>query len=92
MTHKRTSADQNVNTTGLKSLNRLGRDPRVDEIYKDEDGIWMYLTTGFESDPKSSCHTLHEYTVSELIKSARYICRCDCADCTAPIPHAEVTA
>lgn len=68
----------NRNQTGLTSLDKLGDDPRVREIYKDSDGIWCELQAGFGWD---GCHGLHENTVKEMLAQVRYIRPCACADC-----------
>ena len=54
----------NNNTTGYKSLDKLGNDSRVKEIYRDSDGIWLYTRAGFCVDPE--CHTAHGQNVREV--------------------------
>ena len=36
-----------MNNTKFKSLNRLANSPKVKEVYKDEDGIWVELHRGW---------------------------------------------
>jgi ribonuclease HII len=70
----------NANATGKKTLDKLGRDERVREIYHDIDGYWLYTASGFCTDPE--CHTLHGSTVSDLLNEARNRFRpCACPDC-----------
>jgi hypothetical protein len=52
------------NMTGLKGLDRIGADPRVEVVYRDSDGIWVDLKKGFCSDPDT--HGYHENTVREI--------------------------
>lgn len=54
-----------ANTTGSKSLDRIGNDPRVSTVYRDDDGIWVNLHMGFCSDPET--HGYHEMTVREVL-------------------------
>lgn len=69
----------NVNATGFKSLDRLGQDPRVREIYKDSDGLWLTTRAGFCTDPE--CHTAHGENVRDLLLMVKGIAPCACADC-----------
>lgn len=58
-----------MNKTRFKSLDAMARDPRVIEIWDEEDdGIWAQLAPGYNFDG-SSC--LHEWTVRALIKAWR---------------------
>jgi hypothetical protein len=75
----------NVNTTGLKTLGRLGHDQRIERIddermYDDEGGIWAYTVDGF-CNGDIGAHIIHENTAREVISAARMIRPCDCADC-----------
>ena len=62
---------------------RIQADKRVqaDGIDVDSDGIWVYLEYGFQSDPNSQVHFIHEDTWTEVKRAMRYIVPCDCADC-----------
>ena len=57
---------RNANKTGLRSLDRLGRDPRVHEIYRDSDGILVELERGYTADPRDA-HDIHEDTVRDAL-------------------------
>jgi len=59
-----------MNRTGRKSLDRMGRDPRVEEIWIEYDGCfgskpsyWVSLTDGWLWE---ECVTLHEPTIKRL--------------------------
>lgn len=54
--------------------------PRVQEVFKDDDGYWIYLNRGwFWDDP--GLHTIHEDTQRELLVQLRYTERCNCPYC-----------
>lgn len=69
----------NVNKSGRKSLDKLGRDARVSEIFHDSDGLWLYTATGFCCDPE--CHTIHGDNVRDVLEQARNIGPCACEQC-----------
>jgi len=71
----------NRNTTGLKTLNRLGTDPRVSNIYRDSDGIWCELADGFQNGTDPGTHAIHEDTARDVISSASLIQPCGCDEC-----------
>ena len=76
----------NVNTTGLVSLNGLGRDSRIERIDNEGriseggDGLWAYTVDGF-CNGDFGCHILHEGTVRELLNAAKRIRPCRCLAC-----------
>jgi hypothetical protein len=54
-----------INKTGRKTLDRLAKDPRIDEIWDEgSDGYWASLKDGFNAD---GCSCLHEWTVKDLL-------------------------
>jgi hypothetical protein len=53
---------------------------RVQEIFKDEDGWWIYLNRGWYWDDKG-LHTIHEDTQREALEQLRYTDPCDCDYC-----------
>ena len=42
------------NRTGLKSLDRITLDPRCRDAYRDSDGIWVNLSSGFNFEGQSA--------------------------------------
>jgi hypothetical protein len=56
-----------VNKTRYKSLDKLAQDPRIVEIWSEQDsgdGLWAQLAPGYNWEG-SSC--LHEYNCRDLI-------------------------
>jgi hypothetical protein len=53
---------------------------RIDEIYRDSDGWWIYLKRGYCWDDKG-LHTIHEDTQKEAIECLYYTEKCDCDYC-----------
>ena len=69
------------NKTRFKSLDVVNDDPRVTEVFDEgEDGIWIWLETGFTSDPRGA-HDVHEWTVRDALRCYRKIQVCDCEQC-----------
>lgn len=61
------------NKTRYKSLDRIAADPRVREIWSEEgmgDGLWIDLADGWNW---AGCSCVHEWSVTELIRSFRTI-------------------
>ena len=55
----------------------------IDEMYKDEDGYWVYTSKGYyAAGMDKDCHTIHEDRQTELLQQIRRIEPCDCDDCT----------
>lgn len=55
------------NKTGRKSLDRMARDPRIDEIWHEgEDGYFANLVRGYNWD---GCSSIHEYTIADLYRA-----------------------
>jgi len=55
------------NKTRYKSLDAIAADPRVVEIWdEDEDGIWIALVQGFNFE---GCSCVHEWSVRDVIQS-----------------------
>lgn len=61
------------NYSRLKTLNKIAEHEAVEEIYKDEDGIWVYLTDEWVWD--GCYHTIHEDTVKEVLSAFKTIKR-----------------
>lgn len=68
-----------INQTGLKSFDRFnGPDSPFTEIFTEvEDGTrsyWGYLRREYWND-NLDCRTVHEWTVKDFLKEARYVRR-----------------
>ena len=75
-----------ANGSGLKSLDKLGADPRVASIFKYADGIWVYLVYGYKNgfdDPVGALHIIHENTVKDVLMRVSGIKPCACKECRA---------
>ena len=63
-------------------------DRRIANIYKDRDGWWMELNTGWAFDPAEKPyggqHTTSERTKRELMKWRKQIKPCHCVSCSEP--------
>lgn len=68
------------NKTRFKSLDIVNDDPRVTEVFQDEDGIWLWLNPGWTADPLSA-HDIHENRVKDVLNRYRGIVVCDCDSC-----------
>lgn len=60
----------------------MAADPRVAEIYAEDDSWWVSLTPGW-IDRESGTHGMHEKTLAEIAERWRFITPCTCADCLA---------
>lgn len=56
------------NKTGFKSLDKIAADPRVEEVYQDSDGIWVYLVRGYNYE---DCSGLRGDTCKDLLERFR---------------------
>ena len=68
------------NQTGLKTLDRLGRHPGVERIYRDSDGIWVDLKNGWRNsydEPRGALHGIHENTARDILDRVSGIVRCE---------------
>lgn len=60
------------NKTGLKTLNKVANDPRVTEVYRDENGIWVELAHGYNFEGCSgfrgdtAADVLRDFTMVEV--------------------------
>lgn len=55
-----------INKTGLKTLDKLAKDPRIDEIWSEgSDGYWGGLREGYNWN---GCSCIHEWSVRDLMK------------------------
>ena len=54
-----------INTTGLKSFDRLAMDPRIKQIWSEgRDGYWASLVEGYNAE---GCSAIHEWSVKGLL-------------------------
>ena len=61
-------------------LQNLANDPRVNEIYRDGDGIWVQLNPRWCCAPET--HVVHTKTIAELKLAMRHEVKiCDCKFC-----------
>lgn len=69
------------NKTRFKSLDVVNDDPRVQEVFQDSDGIWLWLVTDshWTADPRDA-HDIHEMTVRDVLARYRGLVPCP-ADC-----------
>lgn len=69
----------NVNRTGFRTLDALGRDLRVELIEVEVDGrersIWLYLRSGWWLGPVEGTTMIHESTVAQVLAQSRLIVR-----------------
>jgi hypothetical protein len=69
------------NQTRYKSLNVINDDPRINQAFDEgEDGIWVWLETGWTADPRGA-HDIHEWKVRDVLRCYRAIVPCDCDSC-----------
>ena len=69
------------NKTRFKSLDIVNNDPRVTEVFDEgEDGIWLWLNTGWTADPRGA-HDIHEWTVRDVLAAYRGVVACECDGC-----------
>ena len=58
-----------------RTLLEIYDDPRIDEVYIDGDGYWIYLKKGYDSNQDSFevRRTIHEQTVQEICNKMRNV-------------------
>lgn len=72
----------NVNTSGLKSLDKIGLDVRVEVVERDQDGIWMFTMKGW-CHYEGEKHTFREDTVKGILEEySMGIIPCTCERCS----------
>jgi hypothetical protein len=67
-----------------RTLAALKTDPRISEVYRDSDGIWVYFVYGWRNtydEPMGCLHGIHEDTVKAVLARVPSIAACDCPDC-----------
>ncbi len=70
------------NKTQFKTLDVVNNDPRVAEVFLDDDGFWLWLNSGWTCDPLDA-HDGHEDTATALLRRYKSIQRCACDSCTS---------
>lgn len=71
----------------MTTIERLNKDPRVYEAWSEKssgDGYWVTLKTGFADmgfDPWEPTHTIHEWTIKDILIRMRDVKPCQCRDC-----------
>lgn len=48
------------------------------------DGYWVYLKKGYQMEPSSMTHSVHEDTPSKALAALKKIVPCDCEYCKQP--------
>lgn len=59
----------------------MKHDPKIQSIYKDDDGWWVEYKPGWQSSNDPGCHGEHENTKREVMELVRNALPCDCVDC-----------
>lgn len=73
----------------MRTIAQLKKDPRVADAFSEgEDGFWAHLKPGWcEAD--GSTHSVHEWTIRDLLREFRSIRKCECLGCrVAALPDA----
>jgi hypothetical protein len=58
------------NETGLKSLDGIAKDPRVEQLFRDSDGIWVFLTHPYKVRAEELT-SLREDTAGAMLERSR---------------------
>jgi hypothetical protein len=69
-----------------KTFAQVKADPRVRDAYRDSDGWWIELRSGWRNaydEPIGALHGIHEDTLRAALDRMPYVAPCDCADCGA---------
>jgi hypothetical protein len=64
-------------------MKRVPIHERIQEQWKDEDGYWIALKSGWGVLGDPGFHTIHEDTKKEAMSIAADSIPCDCRDCLA---------
>lgn len=71
-------------------------DPRVKEAWSEQDsddGFWVTLKPGFADmafDPHNPRHTIHEFTIREILSAIKEVRECKCESCTYLLTWKEI--
>ena len=74
----------------MKTLERIKRDHRVKDAWSEggpeEDGYWISLNPGWRSITTET-HSVHEWTIKDLLRDFRDIEPCSCEECMQALPN-----
>lgn len=56
---------------------------RIAEFWKDEDGVWIALKSGWQDSTNPTCHTIHEDTWQLALDFVAMAVPCECSECRA---------
>jgi hypothetical protein len=59
-----------LSTNAMKALAPILKDPRINYVYRDSDGYWAYLKSGYIFSTMD-CGTLHESSYNKLLAAYR---------------------
>jgi hypothetical protein len=68
------------NQTICRSLDIVNSDARVNQVFHDVDGYWLWLEPGYTCN-ELDAHDGHADTVREILSLYRGIVECGCEDC-----------
>lgn len=54
---------------------------KIQEQWRDEDGYWIALKSGWQDRYNPTCHTIHEDSKREVVSIARDAIPCNCREC-----------
>lgn len=66
-----------------RTRKEIEADPRVDEIYHDEDGWWVELRLGL-TQQECQTHFIHGSSIDEVLRFLSDVGDCNVPDCTCP--------
>jgi hypothetical protein len=70
------------NRTRYRTLDVVNADDRVQEVFEDGDGIWLWLVCGNGwTAERGGAHDIHEDTAGAVLARYRGLVRCDCDEC-----------
>lgn len=67
----------------MKSLQKLvtKHQDKIADAYKDSDGYWINLKPGWRREEFDYSHSVHEWSICELVSAFRNVHPCDCENC-----------
>lgn len=70
-------------------MKRTSMAVKIQEQWRDKDGYWVALRSGWGVLGEPGLHTAHEDTKKEALDVARSAVPCNCADCKADAENAQ---